>query len=120
MRLNDLTDLIIALNSMLDSGEHEDISVADVRAHINDGELFQYLLNQDPDNLRLEHLVQSNEELKYKLLSYYRNIDAGYGNKVSGKWGVENNGLCLLIGWTASLIEAGPGWQPNENLMQDS
>lgn len=113
-----LTLLILHLNSLLDSGKYDNITVDEVKRHIDDGSILRFLRQRagsDIDlSIHLDTATYGNFEEFY--VSYLQAILGGYSGYERRKWGVENKGLCLLIAWTNEIIQQGSGWKPMENI----
>jgi len=103
LRLSDLTYLMFMLNSLIDRGAHAGISMEVVKEHIADGDVFSWLTDRFPaDGLDLSHYrPEVAKEINEKL----NDILGGYDGSERRKWGVENNGICLLLAWIAELIQ---------------
>jgi hypothetical protein len=117
MRHEALTLLILLYNSMLDSGEYEDIGVGDVLDRIEDGTILRWLRDRAGDkfdvSLHIDSRVYGDFEGFYT--DYLQALQAGYGDG-RRKWGVKNKGLCLLIAWANEIIQQGSGWKPDSNV----
>ncbi|MEG3144193.1 hypothetical protein U1839_05960 [Sphingomonas sp. RT2P30] len=101
MKLVDLTLLILELSALIDSGAHEGTTIDDVEQHIADGDLFPWLA-QRFSRLDLSlHRGRSDREINDGL----NDILGGYAGQERRKWGIENNGICLLLSWTNELIQ---------------
>lgn len=113
-----LTLLILHLNSLVDSGKYDDISLGEVEDHIDDGSILRFIRDRAGNDIDLSvHLDSStygNFEQFY--VAHLQSIFDAYAGNERRKWGVEHKGLCLLIAWTNEIIQQGTGWQPNENI----
>jgi len=49
MKHTALTLMILHLNSLLDSGKYDDIALEEVKEHIDDGSILQWLRQRAPD-----------------------------------------------------------------------
>ena len=114
LKLTAFTHLILELNSMLDTGRHDTITVAEIRQHIEDGSILRFIRERGGKDIDLSILLDAgtygNFEAFY--VSYLQSICGAYAGNERRKWGVENRGLCLLIAWTNEIIQQGSGWQP--------
>jgi hypothetical protein len=102
MKLVNLTTCIRKVNAAIDTGTYDDVSLEEVHQHIENGDLFPYLASRLEGNIDLSLLGERvsgeiNDELG-------RILDA-YGGQERRKWGVENNGLCLVVAWLNELIQ---------------
>ncbi|QDE27997.1 hypothetical protein FIV45_12300 [Paremcibacter congregatus] len=50
----------------------------------------------------------------HNALTHYLERMELYAGQHRRKWGVENNGLCLLLVWTNEIIQRGTGWYPSD------
>jgi len=100
LKLTYLIYFIHEVNIVLDRGEHQDISLADVEGHIEAGDLVPWL--QARLGIDLSLLLP---DLAKELNDGMMDILGAYKGKERRKWGIERSGLCLLIAWTAELIQ---------------
>lgn len=114
MNHRSLTYLILELNSMLDSGKHDRIGLAEVKKHIDDGTILRFIRKRGGKDIDLSILLDTTTYGNFE--EYYvgglQAILDGYGGNERRKWGVEKKGLCLLIAWTNEIIQQGSGWKP--------
>jgi hypothetical protein len=103
MKLTYLIYFIYEVNMVLDRGEHQDISIADVEGHIEAGDLVPWL--QARLSLARIDLSLLLPDLAKELNDGMMDILGAYKGKERRKWGIERSGLCLLIAWTAELIQ---------------
>ncbi len=102
MRLNQLTYFVNEINAAIDTGKYRDISIKEVEDHIEREDLIPYLRDRLGEDVDLSLLTpEVSEELNSKLLGIF----GGYYGQERRKWGVENNGLCLLIAWSTEIIQ---------------
>jgi len=100
MHLSYYTNFITELSAVIDSGKHTDITVDDVLRRIEGENIIPWLKSQLKDDIDLS-LFEENAEMAQKLNQDLLELHEGYSTT---KWGIKNNGLCLLISWTASII----------------
>jgi hypothetical protein len=114
------TLLVLHLNSMLDTGKFDGITIEEVHRHIDDRSVLQWLQEIGQRSIDLSvHLdanVYGNFEEMYS--NYLQNISGGYRGQERRKWGVENRGLCLLIAWTNEALQEGDGWKPKKDMFR--
>ena len=102
-----LANIFFALSSLADSGTT--VSIKDVRDHAYAGDLWHCI-----GDLGAKHY------LGFQIFSvpHWEEFRAWYVEEISGncramedrerrKYGVENNGICLLISYTAEILQAG-------------
>ena len=103
MKLHTLTYIIFEINTALDSGGYDDLPMQEVSQHIEAGDVVSWLKGRVPEADLSLLTEQSANEYQAGLADIY----GGYAGNECHKWGVENRGLCLLIAWTAELIQQG-------------
>jgi hypothetical protein len=118
MKHTALTLLILYLNSLLDSGKYDDISLEDVKRHIDDGSILRFLRQRAGTDIDLSAHLDSSIHGNFEEF-YVNNLQAtldAYGGNERRKWGVEKKGLCLLLAWTNEIIQQGSGWQAEQDI----
>ena len=131
MRLGFLQCFIYQINTAIDTGKYQDISIAEVKEHIKEGDLLPYLKHTFGDDVDLSLFVpikdlgapdriDDTDKLSYiksqvqwsaqstkvgdeLTESLQRILDVGAGDERK-KWGIENSGLCLLSAWTTEIV----------------
>ena len=97
MRINLLTYIILYVNSAIDSGKYQDISIEEIERYAQKGILLEYL--DDIEDIDLSFILsEDNKKEKEK-------ISEALGNLCIDEYNVENNGLCIVIAWLAELIQ---------------
>jgi hypothetical protein len=109
VRITNLTCLAFYLNSAIDTGKYADITYQVVADKINDGNIFSYLrtrLGTDID------LSMFSTEKQRELIDEWQSIL----NAVSArrKFGIEHNGLCLLVAYLLEGIQRRQDANPSE------
>ena len=100
------TEFIREIVAAIDTGEHSDISVAEVEEHIEDGDLFPWLKDRLRGTVDLS-LFRSDEV--YPLLRWFQGQFAAHAGNESRNWGVTNSGLCLLVAWANEMVKQAAG-----------
>ena len=100
MRITNLTFLAFYLNSALDTGKYSDLSYDQVAKEIENGTIFHFLRSHLKDDIDLSIFDASKEA---ELLAEWR--DMLIAVSVRRKFGVENNGLCLLLAYCIEGIQ---------------
>ncbi|MDE0093273.1 MAG: hypothetical protein OXO49_02070 [Gammaproteobacteria bacterium] len=117
-----LTFLILQYNKLLDRGICNDITIEDVHNHIENGTILRFIdeeARRVGDSLNLKIFLKAEADEQTFEEYYVKYLQATYGAYAGDerrRWGVENNGLCLLIAWTVEIIQQGGGWVPRENV----
>jgi len=113
--LRGLTLLLLYVNILLDSGNHDTISVRAVKDRIRDGSILKFLSelagNRDFDIFLKDSPYGEFE--RYYVTSLQSIHDAYAGDELR-RWGVERRGLCLVIAWTVEVLKLGNGWKPGD------
>lgn len=101
-----LAMVIFSLSHMLDTGEHDAITLEQVKRHARAGSLIAFLKEcnggsfaQGLFDVRIEFGRWWEEQIA-------ENCDAMDGSE-RRKYGIEKRGLCLLISYTAEIIQHG-------------
>ena len=102
MRLKNLTNLIIQINILIDTGKYTWISLADVKQQIQSGEIFRYIAERGKADIDLTFLKGNIEA---EIVAALKNILATHIGGERRKWGVANSGLSLLLACVTELIQ---------------
>lgn len=105
MKLTYLTLLILHVNSLIDSGKYNDITIDEVHDAIEAKGLLKFLQKRCSKDIDLS--LHLDERMKFEQVYEERmnGLYEGYGGNESRKWGVRNLGLCLVLAWTNELIQ---------------
>ncbi|MDH1622140.1 hypothetical protein N5F07_13285 [Pseudomonas chengduensis] len=111
MKVTALTLLILQINSLIDSGKYNDITISEVHEAIESQGLLRFIKKRcgsDIDlSIHLESTAYGNFEKFYE--ERINQIYGGYAGDEGRKWGVKNLGLCLVLAWTNEIIQWGEG-----------
>lgn len=100
MRITNLTFLAFQLNAALDTGRYNDITFREVLGHINAGTVFSFLENRVGEDVDLSLFdAPKRQALVDEWQSLMNVVDA------RRKFGVEKNGLCLLMAYVIEGIQ---------------
>lgn len=114
--LTALTYLILQINSLIDSEEYSHVSLEEVHSAMENKRIISYLNEIAAGDVDLS--IYGPEGVYHKFAGYYHNLmydlHIAYTGNERRKWGVEKQGLCLLLAWTNEIIQQGAGWQPSE------
>lgn len=100
MKITKLTLLAFELNAALDTGKYNDISCQEITDQIEQETIFNFLESQLQGDIDLSlHDDADRQELMKEWLDFFLAIDA------PRKFGVKNNGLCLLIAYLLEGIQ---------------
>jgi hypothetical protein len=104
-----LTNIIYVLSSIADSGTKDNVSIDDVKKHVRAGDLWEYIgeiggtgflafdIFSAPDSadFRAWYLEEMRAQCRYA------------EGRESRKYAIQNRGICLLISYTAEIIQQG-------------
>ena len=100
MRITNLTFLAFYLNSALDTGKYNDVGFDEVARHIEEGTIFEFLASRLSGDIDLSFF---DEPKKSELLQEWQDMLAAVSAR--RKFGVQNNGLCLLVAYLLEGIQ---------------
>ena len=104
MRLTSLTNLIIQLNKLIDTGKYTWISPRDVQQQIETGDIFRYIADRGKADIDLSFL---DENIEAEIAAQLKSLLIGDSGVERGKWGVANTGLSFLLACVTELIQSG-------------
>lgn len=108
------TQVMLVLIALIDSGEHNNITIEEVEEHIENENILQFIIGLDSYGL-LGELAKGHKNFEKYYNKYLKMLYNGYSGK---KWGIENSGLCLLATWTNEIIQGGSGWYPDQKFIK--
>ncbi|WP_324718014.1 hypothetical protein U7230_07045 [Carboxydochorda subterranea] len=100
-----LTQFIQEMSVAVDHGLS--YPVAEVKQHIVDRSLIPWLKTEVQGEGSVDLSLFDAEETEFLHEGYVSMLAARAGEE-RRKWGIENNGLCLLISWATELIRGLP------------
>ncbi len=100
MRITNLTFLAFYINGAIDSGKYSDVSISLIADQIEAGTIFAFLQARLADDIDLSIL---DEAKRKELLSEWQDLLAAVNAR--RKFGVEKNGLCLLVAYLLEGIQ---------------
>lgn len=113
-KLKVLTLLILEYNHLIDTGKYS-ISIDEIHQQIESRNVIGFLSERTSEDSDFSMFGSEGPYVEY--VKYYNEqllqIFLAYAGNENRKWGVEQNGLCLLVAWTNELIQQGAGWHPN-------
>jgi len=100
MHITNLTFLAFSINSAIDTGEYDHITVEIVGRHIEAGSVFSYLQNELKEDLDLSIFdAATKAQLLVEWQDLLNAVDA------RRKFGVRRSGLCLLVAYLVEGIQ---------------
>ncbi|WP_114192507.1 hypothetical protein [Edaphovirga cremea] len=106
MKASLVTLLILQVNSLIDTGKYNHITIDEVHDAIDKERLLRFLKERCGSDLDLS--IHFHESMKFER-EYEKRINmiyGGYAGQERRKWGVSNSGLCLVLAWTNELIQS--------------
>jgi hypothetical protein len=100
MRITNLTSLGFYLTSALDSGKYANVTLAEVRQHIDHGTVFEFLARRLGNDIDLSMFDKGKRDA---LTDEWQRIDNAIDPR--RKFGVERNGLALLLAFCLEGIQ---------------
>ncbi len=114
-KLQLLTLLILQYNHLIDSDKFT-ISIDEIHKQIESQNVIPFL--EDLTNGDSDFSMFTTEGPYLEYIKFYNEqllqIYDGYAGDENRRWGVEKDGLCLLVAWTNELVQQGAGWHPNQ------
>jgi hypothetical protein len=105
MTLNDLVALIFNLNHLLDYEFAKGVTLEEIEQHIEDGDILQWLDHRFEGHVDMSMYLTTDRPAAKQITKGLQDLLGGYRGSERPKWGVKNNGICLLIAWTAEMIQ---------------
>jgi hypothetical protein len=87
----------------VDSGRADGVTIEQVEQHIESGDLFDWLNKEFKGHIDLS--IYRGRPSANEISQGLQEILGGYAGRERRKWGVENNGICLLVAWVNELIQ---------------
>jgi hypothetical protein len=103
MTLPELTYLIVVLNQLVDGGHHDGVTIDEVETAIERGTLFAWLGKKFAGHIYLS--IYEGRASEKEITQGLQDILGGYRGLERRKWGIEHNGICLLIAWVNELVQ---------------
>lgn len=102
-KITTITSFIQELSHMVDRGIS--YSIEDIHQHIENKDIIDWLEAEFPfgteRGLDLSIFKRSHRDWIHEEIE---SIFGGYAGRERRKWGIENNGLCLLISWSIEVV----------------
>jgi hypothetical protein len=101
--LNDLTHLILSLNRLVDAELHQGITIPEVQRRTRNGDVFDWLRARFGSDFAYEGSNDPNSA--EDIVRGLQALCSDFAGSEKRKWGVSNNGICLLIAWVNELVQ---------------
>ncbi|MEK4083764.1 hypothetical protein [Psychrobacillus sp. FSL K6-1415] len=102
-KITAITQFILELSDLLD--KKVKFTVDEVNNHIENKDVIDWLERELPlgseNGLDFSLFKKNHREWIHEELNSYW---GGYAGDERRKWGIENNGLCLLISWSTEIV----------------
>lgn len=99
-----LAMMLFGLSQMLDTGKHDGITVDEVKRQSAAGTLLRFLCERNGGSFAMG-IAESNPAFgKWYEAQIAENCKAVHGRE-RRKYAIQNRGLCLLISYTAEIIQ---------------
>jgi|SRR5271166_119502 len=99
-----LCGALFDLNHALDSGKASDVTFQEVHEHLESGDLVEYL--QKRLGVHLSGVRPGIDQNKF-FIEALRSVRDSIWGRERRKFGVENNGVCMLIAYITEIIQSG-------------
>ncbi|HEI7977782.1 hypothetical protein [Morganella morganii] len=100
-----LTLLVLQINSLIDSGKYNDITIDDIYSAIENKSLLRFIKEKCLHDIDLSLHIDDNNNFEAEYENALHDIYGGYAGDEKRKWGVNNLGLCLILAWTNEIIQ---------------
>jgi hypothetical protein len=111
-QLTPLTQLILSLNHLIDTGDYDDISIDEVYEWIEARSVLPALHARVGSDADLSLYLQDGVYVEWAGFYTARlwQLHSAYAGDHERRWGVRRLGLALLLAWTNEIIQLGSGW----------
>lgn len=96
------TQFIQEISILLDQGAIR--SLEEVKKHIENKDVIDWLQREYPMEKAIVDFSMFQEKERALIHDALERTYGGYAGDERKTWGIERNGLCLLISWTTELI----------------
>ncbi|MFW5976735.1 MAG: hypothetical protein ACOCQS_02185 [Bacillota bacterium] len=102
-RITGITQFVMELSFLLDKGET--VSISQTYEHIEEMDIIEWLEEEYPydqgKGVDFTLLKREFRKFFHRKLNMYKSANEGNEKR---RWGIENNGLCLLICWSTEIV----------------
>lgn len=103
-----LSMVLFGLSVLADSGETDDITIEEVKKHAYEGDLIEFLTAKGGGVFASGFLEASSwKEFRAWYVEQIRDNCRSMEGRERRKYGIKNRGICLLISYTAEIIQQG-------------
>jgi hypothetical protein len=103
LTLVSLTEALLRLNSALDMGKADGITLQEIQEHLKTGDLIEHLQQRLRTTFSTVRPGVEQHEFFIEGLRRVRDCTGGRERRI---FGVENNGVCMLIAYITELIQS--------------
>jgi hypothetical protein len=104
--VSSLAMMLFGLSAMLDTGEHDDITIEEVKRRASDGDLLDFLKTRAGGSFAMNLHEAHPGFARWYVAQIAENCGVMAGRE-RRKYGIERRGLCLLVSYTAEIIQQG-------------
>jgi hypothetical protein len=104
MNLVHLTFLILQLNHLIDYSYHEGVTLDEVKSRIRKGDVLEWLGQKFDGHIDVS-LYRADAAARQGITEGLQRLLDGYDGSERRKWGIEHNGICLLLAWTNEIVQ---------------
>jgi hypothetical protein len=104
MGLLDLTYFLMEINAALDTGHYEDVTIKEIVYHLDQGDIVEFLGQRLVGDVNLSYFEEDNEK-SFELNNQLYKVFLANENQEYENFGVQNNGLCLLIAYITEIMQ---------------
>ena len=97
--------LLFEINAAIDSGKYNNITMDEIKKHIEEGDIFDFL-NQEVKEMDLS-LLDDTDILILGIVKRLQDISIVLSGQERRKCGIEKTGLCLLLAYVIEMVQQG-------------
>jgi hypothetical protein len=103
-KINAITTFVLEINSIIDKGKN--VSIDEVNSHIENMGIVEWIENKFPFYENGVDFSLFGDKEKEFVTKEYESIWLAYNGQEQRKWGITNNGLCLLVAWGIEIMRS--------------
>jgi hypothetical protein len=106
--ISSMAMILFGLSNLADSGTTDDITVAQVKKHVYDGDLIDFLTEKG-GGVFGNGLLKSSSQKGFAdwYVGRIRDLCVSMEGRERRKYAIQKRGICLLISYTAEIIQEG-------------
>jgi hypothetical protein len=103
--LSSMAMILFGLSHLEDCGNGDDITLEDIKKHARAGDLIEFLTEKSGGMFASGFLEGPNKEFADWYVAQIRENCNAMDGREQRKYGIKNRGICLLISYTAEIIQ---------------